>query len=241
MLNCESKIRIPTFLAMVSLLTVLAMPGAHASSRTSAMNFGLSLRAGTLGAGLDLDAALNRSFTVRIGYSGFTLNHSLNTTDVNYHGSLKLSTVTALLDWYPFKGGFHLTAGVAGENTRLDVTGEPVAGTFTINGQTYTSSQLVALTGRAKFSQSAAPYIGLGWGNPVGTNSRLHFLFDIGAIYTGHPVVTLNAQCGSLAPAGSPLCSEIQTNAANEQRVLYNKINKFQWYPVVDLGVAVRF
>ncbi len=235
------KIRIPAFLGAVALLLILGAPSGHASTGASAMNFGLSLRAGTLGAGLDLDAAMNRSFTLRLGYSGFTLSHSLNTTDVNYHGSLKLSTLTALLDWYPFKGEFHLTAGVAGDNTRLDVTGEPVAGAYTINGHTYTTSQLGTLTGQAKFSHSAAPYLGLGWGNPVGTSSRVHFLFDIGAIYTGNPVVTLNAQCGSLAPAGSVLCGTIQSDTALEQHSLYNKINKFQWYPIVDLGVALRF
>jgi hypothetical protein len=231
--------RVRAALAAAALaLTSFAAP---ASSSAASPDFAVALRAGTPGLGLDLDLGLSPMFGLRVGYSGFNINHSVDTSDVDYSGKLKLSMGTALLDWYPLAGVFHLTAGVAANNTKLDVVGQPSAGTYTINGTTYTSSQIGSLTGQLKFGNSVAPYVGFGWGNPTGADSRVHFLLDIGAIYGGTPSVSLTAQCGSAAPAGSPECDQAQANVVTEQQKLRNKADFLRWYPVLNLGVAVRF
>jgi hypothetical protein len=93
-------------------------------------------------------------FGVRVGYSGFNINHSIDTDDVDYSGKLKL---------------------------------------------------------------------------------------DIGAIYGGIPSVLLTAQCGPAAPSGSSVCDQGQANVVTEQRKLRNKADFLRWYPVLNLGVAVRF
>jgi hypothetical protein len=176
-----------------------------------------------------------------VGFSGFDINHDIDTSDVDYDGRLKLATVTGLLDWYVFSGSFHLTAGVAGNETKLDVVGQPNQGTYTINGNTYSSSQIGSLTGQLKFGDSVSPYVGFGWGNPAGEDSRIHFLFDVGAIYGGTPRVTLTAQCGSAAPAGSPVCNQAQSDLASEEAKLRHKADILEWYPMVSLGIGVRF
>ena len=223
---------------MVLALACLAAP---ASSLASTPDFAVAVRAGTPGVGLDLDLGLSPAFGVRVGFSGFDINHNIDTSDVDYAGRLKLATVTGLLDWYVFDGGFHLTAGVAGNETKLDVTGEPNQGTYTINGHTYSSSQLGSLTGQLKFGDSVSPYVGFGWGNPAGEDGRIHFLFDVGAIYGGTPSVALNAQCGPAAPMGSLACNEAQSDLASEQAKLRHKADILQWYPMVSLGIGVRF
>jgi hypothetical protein len=220
-----------------AMLACLAAPPASAAGP----DFAVAVRAGTPGAGLDLDLGLSPSFGMRLGFAGFNISHSLTTSDVDYDGRLKLRTVTGLLDWYVFRGGFHLTAGVAGNGTRLDVVGQPSQGFYTINGTTYSSSQLGSLSGELKFGNSVSPYVGFGWGNPAGESGRLHFLFDVGAIYGGTPSVSLTAQCGPAAPPGSALCNEIQGNVASEEQQLRHKADILRWYPVVSLGVAVRF
>lgn len=215
----------------------LAMP----ATATADPHVGVALRAGTPGVGLDLNLGLSPSFGIRVGFSGLNINHDIDTSDVNYDGRLKLRTVTGLLDWYVLRGGFHLTAGVAGNDTKLDVVGRPTQSSFTIDGTTYTSSQLGSLTGQLKFGNSVSPYIGFGWGNPAGEGSRVHFLFDVGAIYGGTPSVSLTARCGPAAPAGSPLCNQAQADVAAEEARLRHKADILQWYPVVSIGVGVRF
>ena len=211
------------------------------SSLAATPDFALAVRAGTPGLGLDLDLGLSPSFGMRVGFSGFNINHDIDTSDVDYDGRLKLQTVTGLLDWYVFSGGFHLTAGVAGNDTKLDVVGQPNQGTYTINGNTYSSSQLGSLTGQLKFGNSVSPYVGLGWGNPAGEDGRIHFLFDVGAIYGGTPSVTLTATCGAAAPAGSPICNQAQSGLASEEAQLRHKADILRWYPMVSLGIGVRF
>jgi hypothetical protein len=220
------------------MLVWLAAPHAAAAADP---DFALAVRAGTPGVGLDLDLGLSPSFGMRLGFAGLNVNHTINTSDVDYDGRLKLRTITGLLDWYVFQGGFHLTAGVAGNGTKLDVVGQPNQGSYTINGTTYASSQLGSLSGELKFGNSVAPYVGLGWGNPAGENGRIHFLFDVGAIYGGAPTVSLTAQCGPAAPSGSALCNQIQANVATEEQKLVSKADILRWYPMVSLGVAVRF
>ena len=218
------------------MLACLAVPAASAATP----DFGLAVRAGTPGVGLDLDLGLSPSFGVRVGFNGFNINHNVDTSDVNYSGRLKLREVTGLLDWYVLRGGFHLTAGIASNSTKLDVVGQPSQSTYTINGNTYSSSQLGSLTGELKFGNSVSPYVGFGWGNPAGENGHVHFLFDVGAIYGGTPSVTLNAQCGPAAPPGSPVCSQAQSDVAAEETKLRHKADILQWYPMVSLGIGVR-
>lgn len=225
-------------MAAASILACLAAPIA-ASAATP--DFAVAVRAGTPGVGLDLDLGLSPSFGMRVGFAGFNINHNVDTSDVNYDGRLKLRTITGLLDWYVFQGGFHLTAGVAGNDTKLDVVGQPSQSSYTINGNTYSSSQLGSLTGQLKFGNSVSPYVGFGWGNPAGESGRVHFLLDIGAIYGGTPSVTLTAQCGSAAPPGSPVCNQAQGDVATEEAKLRHKADILQWYPVVSLGIGVRF
>jgi predicted nucleic acid-binding Zn ribbon protein len=229
------------FLVTTAAASMLACLAAPAAASAATPDFAVAVRAGTPGVGLDLDLGLSPSFGVRVGFAGFNINHNVNTSDVNYDGRLKLRTVTGLLDWYVFRGGFHLTAGVAGNDTKLDVVGQPNQSSYTINGNTYSSSQLGSLTGQLKFGNSVSPYVGFGWGNPAGESGRLHFLLDVGAIYGGTPSVTLTAQCGSAAPAGSPVCNQAQSDVASEEAKLRHKADILQWYPVVSLGIAVRF
>lgn len=224
--------------ATVLTVMCLAVPATAAAADP---NLGAAVRAGTPGIGLDLDLGLSPSFGMRVGFSGFNINHDIDTSDVNYKGRLQLRTITGLLDWYVLRGGFHLTAGVAGNDTKLNVVAQPRQDTFTIDGTTYTSSQLGSLTGQLKFGNSLSPYIGFGWGNPAGEGSRVHFLFDVGAIYGGTPSVTLTARCGPAAPVGSAPCNQALVDVASEEAKLRDKADILRWYPVVSLGIGVSF
>jgi hypothetical protein len=195
---------------------------------------------GTTGLGAAVNIPVLPILGVRIGYSGFAYHHDIDQTDVNYAGRLHFSEASGLLDWYVLAGGFRLTAGVYGGNTRLDVNGRPHDGTYTIDGATYNTAQVGTFSGQLKFGNSVKPYVGLGWGNPF-RGGPLTFTVDLGAIYGGTPSVSLTAHCGVAAPPGTSACTQLQNSVAGERAQLASDVTIAKWYPVANLGVSFRF
>ena len=200
-----------------------------------------AVRVGTPGYGLELDVGLGERFAARLGYSYLDFDHTLDDTDVRYDGKLKINNASLLFDWYVTGGNFHLTAGATNGGLKLEAVGRPSGGTYELNGTTYTAAQVGSIGGRLKFGNSVAPYLGVGWGNPVGASRRLTFLFDLGVVYGGTPSVRLNVNCGTAAPEGTPLCTRLKQDVEAERRDLQDDTDLVRWYPVVNLGLAYRF
>lgn len=199
----------------------------------------LAVRAGTFGYGADLDVGLNDYFAVRLGYNTLDYAHTLEDTDVTYDAKVKIGAASALLDWYVFAGGFHLTGGLVQKAPEFDVKGMPTGGTYELNGHVYTAAQIGSLDGTIELGNTNLPYLGMGWGNTVDKDSRLTFLLDIGAIKTGSPTATLNVNCG--ASVTTTVCNQIKTDVNAEKAELEANAADYKWYPVVSLGLAFRF
>ena len=82
--------------------------------------------------------------------------------------------------------------------------------------------------------------MGIGWGNPF-LGGPLTFSADLGAIYGGTPRVSLSAQCGVAAPPGSAACTQVQNSLAGERALLASDVTIAKWYPVLNLGLSLRF
>lgn len=208
---------------------------------TARADVALALRGGTLGFGPEIAIGLTDSLNLRVGYAMFDYGTEIEDTDVTYDGDLELRNPSALLDWHPGGAGFRVSFGVVGASTKVVGTGVPNAGnTFVINDTVYTAAQVGRLEAEVEAGNSIAPYIGIGFGNPVDDAGRWTFLFDIGAVYYGsEPDVTVNAVCG----AGVPplLCTQLQNDVAAERAELVDEVDTLTWYPVVNLGIAFRF
>jgi hypothetical protein len=205
-----------------------------------ALDVGVGLRAGTLGVGGDVDFGVNRFLAARIGFSGFSINRTVDTSDATYAGKLKLSIPSAMLDVFPFANGFRFTGGVVVTGPKIDAVGRPTSqGVYTLNGNQYSSSDLTSLTGEFKFNNSVAPYVGLGYGNVAAPGNHFTFLFDLGAIYGGKPDISLNAACSPSVP--SSVCQQLATDVDAEKLKLQSDVSILKWYPVVSLGLGYRF
>jgi hypothetical protein len=176
---------------------------------------------------------------LRVGYSLFDHDEKLEDTDVVYDGELSLRNATALLDWHVFGGGFRLSFGAVGASTKVEVVGTPTGGTYEIGDEVFTAAEVGSLTGEIEMGNSVAPYVGIGWGNTVDAAGRITVLFDLGAVYTGSPEVTLTARCGAGIPAAR--CSELQREVDKEIQEIKDDSADFEWWPVVSLGLAIRF
>lgn len=222
----------------LAVLTIAALASFAAADANAAV--GLGLRGGSLGYGIDFDIGLTQRINLRVGYNGFNYDYTVNNTDVRYDGTLKISSASGFLDWHAFGGGFRFTLGAVGSGPKIDVVGTPTGGTYQIGNGVYSAAEVGSLNGEIKIGNSVAPYIGLGFGNVVSPKHRVTFLFDFGAIYGGTPSVNLTAVCGA-AINGTPACTQLQNDTQVEIQKLKNDVSAVKWYPVVSLGLGIRF
>lgn len=220
----------------------LIVAGSLAANAASA-NVGVGVRAGTFGFGAEFDIGLLEKLNLRLGYNTFSYDETVDDTDVRYDGTLKINSPSAIFDWHPFGGGFRLSFGAVGKGPKIDITGTPAANnTYEFNGHTYTAAQIGSASGTIKMGDSTAPYIGIGWGNTVDKEDRVTFLFDIGAIHTGSPKAELRFTCNpAIPPIGSTSCSQFQNDIDKEKAELEDSVKDYEWWPVISLGLAVRF
>lgn len=186
----------------------------------SAQAAGIGVRAGTLGIGGDVAWSVAPTLSARIGYSALTWDRDVSTSRVRYNGDLKLSNLNTLLDFSPL-GPFRLTGGFIFNRNRYDVSGELQGG---------------SLSGTVKPGRSAAPYLGIGYGNVSGLG--VNFYFDLGIMFQGSPRASLSANCGSLSASA---CASLQNEVAAEQTRLEDELKRFKYYPVANIGITIGF
>ena len=220
-------IRKNPYLALVAIWAILASPASLADTS-------LGLRAGTLGGGIELAHAFTETFGFRIAANGLNYNTTQTYESIDYDAKLQLATGQLLFDWFPFSNNFRVSAGAMYNGNKLTLDGKPSAGgTYTINGTTYAASEIGALNGKVDF-RKAAPYVGLGYGRPVGKG--LSLTADLGVLFQGSPRSTLTVTCGTTTN-----CAQIQSSVAVEQASLENDMDKYQYYPVLSIGLAYVF
>jgi hypothetical protein len=220
-------------------MRVFFAAGLLACAAAASADVGVSLRAGTLGAGAELNVGLTEKLNLRLGYSFFDYDDKIDDTDVRYDAELKLRNPSALFDWHVFGSGFRLSFGAVGASTEVEVVGEPTGGVYEIGDETFTAAEVGSLRGKIEMGNDIAPYIGIGWGNTVDRAGRVTLLFDLGAVYTGSPKVSLTAQCG--AAITQQRCNLLQQEVQREADDLADESDSYKWWPVVSLGLAVRF
>jgi glycerate kinase len=115
----------------------------------------------------------------------------------------------------------------------------PTGGTYTINGTTYSSTDVGSLQGDMSFNK-VAPYIGIGWGNPAARDKGWGMTSDIGVLFQGTPKTSLVATCGA-AIAGTATCTQLQSDTAAENTKLQNDLRNFKWWPVVSVGISYQW
>jgi hypothetical protein len=199
---------------------------------------GIAGRVGTTGVGGDIGWGLAPTLNARIGYSALNFKRDVNSGDVHYDGKVKLSNLSGLLDWSPLPGPFRLTGGVILNDNRYNVNAQPGSNaTYTVNGRTYQASDVGSLSGTVKPGRQAAPYLGIGYGNIAAAG--VNFFFDLGVMFQGSPKASLNASCSPSLSASQ--CSQLQSDTAEEARRLEDKLSRYKYYPVANIGITIGF
>jgi len=220
-------------LSLVTLATISAVPLA---AQGHASDFGIAVRAGTLGIGGEISKLLVSHVGVRVGVNYFKLTDKGvdlggDNGDVKVDLEAKLQAITGLIDLYPSpRGSFHFTGGIT--STPAKVSGTGAGSSYTFNSHSYTGAQVGTLTAEVKFP-STMPYVGIGFGTAASDHGGLSFVLDLG-VAIGKPALSFS---GSNVTAGSTLDNDMKAEAASKQ----SDLNKIPGYPQLAIGFMFRF
>jgi hypothetical protein len=153
---------------------------------------------------------------------------------------MKLKNVAALVDWYPFGGAFRTTLGLVANGNKATLAATPSAsGSYTFNGTTYTAAEVGSYSGEMKFN-STAPYLGIGWGNPVAKAKTWGLVSDVGVLFQGSPKISSTVTCGA-AFVGTSNCTNLQNSVAASTTQLQTDTKNYKYWPVVSFGLSYHF
>lgn len=205
---------------------------AYAASGDTALGF----KTGTLGLGLEFTVEASDQVNVRFGGNYFKLNKQIGIEGNDYDLDLRLLTYSALADWFVADGSFRLTAGAFLNRNTLYGTALP-SNSYVIDGMTYTSAEVGNLSADVRF-KSFAPYLGIGWGNPLADDSDWSFMVDLGIMFAGKPNLDITSTGGSLSD-NAVLIADI-AQAEQDFRDA-DELKYLKFYPVISIGLNYRF
>lgn len=191
--------------------------------------------AGTTGVGADVSWRFHDNFGLSARYtSGLSWSGDFDDDDIEYAGDIDLRAGALTLDYYPFSGGFFLTAGIMLPDMEANATGRARDGmTYEFEGNTYTAAQLGEVRGTVTVADGVQPYLGLGYRRSHA--SGFGFFGELGVMATNLDV--------SLSTSNDYESTDAQFRQdlrAEEQRIK-NDIDKFPVYPVALVGVTYTF
>lgn len=212
--------------------------------------FGVQIKGGFAGFGVDLATPLARRMNLRIGGSFFSYSGGYDIDGIHIDGEAKFRSGTLSVDIYPFNGSFRISPGVTFYNGNNLIASALVPGgqEFDLGDGSYISSPTDPVTGRMSmtFGSRTAPSITMGWGNMI-PRSRKHlsFPFEIGFQYISDPMIAISLSgtacnnstgCGNIATDPTA-----QANLQQELNEINSDIRPLRFYPIISTGVSWKF
>jgi len=195
--------------------------------------WGVGLKAGTLGLGLEARWSGLPYIDFRLGGNAYTLeDNGSRHANVHYDADLDLETYYLTANFNFPLSPFRLTVGAMSNGNEFNmVDAEP--GDFNIGGNFYTASEVGTLRSRTSF-ENMSPYVGLGFDFELFGKAGLNF--DVGVLMQGDPVVELNATGGSLN-GDMGFAASLEA----ERQELEDDMSDYKAYPVVSLAFVYNF
>jgi hypothetical protein len=207
--------------------------------------FTAGVKIGTLGIGGEVGYRPLDMFGVRVDGEAFSFSDNITAGHVNYHATAELQSYGALADLYPFGAAFRVTGGLRlNEN---EARGQSTSVQATINGQRVTvpTSDFGDLGAKVTFDK-LSPYVGFGWGAEIIPN--LELTTDFGVMFNGNPKASVNGGLNANGVAavnalggGSAAAQLTAAGIASARSSLQGYVDGYEYYPVIEIGLAYKF
>jgi hypothetical protein len=211
----------------------------------------MTLKASTLGGGVDISRALGGHFALRGSVNLVDFAFPFSIDGVTYDSQFNFRSGGVSLDWFPRHGGLRISPGVLYLKNNLSaISGVPPGKYFELGEQGFINSVDDPLNGTAGvvFPRRVAPMITFGFRNLLFRkdegSGRLSFPVEFGAAYSGAAKidVTLNGTACTLEGCFTfAQNAEAQDSLKAEIKKLNNRLDNFPIYPIVSMGATYRF
>jgi hypothetical protein len=195
-----------------------------------AQSAAVALKVGTFGPSLGVVVGASDKLNVRVDVPFLNFNYvgdeEIDDFAVDISADVKLFSVGAMADFHPFSNGFRVTGGALYNNREVRWAASS-PGDQTVGDETYTAAEIGTLYGVVEMGSKIAPYLGIGFGNPLSPNKKLGFVVDLGVLYQGSPKVTMTGT-GMIEPT------------AQEASKVENNLEWAKYYPGLSIGLTYK-
>lgn len=238
-------------------------PATEQSAERAFPSFGAGLKAGTLGAGLDLAVRIKPVLNLRLNLNRFSYDYedvtdheaSDNSGQIGTGGTetttatVDLATTGLLVDYHPWGGVFRVSAGIYSQGSK--VTGQ-VEGEI-LDQEIGDRRYDIVGTAYGKLSMAKTqPYLGIGWGNTPREGFPLSVSLDLGLLFNPDAKITSTVEgtvtdletgdTFDLNDVDRQEVQDFQDNLAQEIDQANEDIDDdFPFYPVISFGLNYRF
>jgi hypothetical protein len=212
--------------ASILLLALLSTGIAHAEHQ-----FGVGVKAGTLGLGLEASWQRLTYLELRIGAMAFDYNDDGDVAGIDYEQELSLQSFYATANIHFTDSPMRVTAGYYSNGNELLLTNDQMVDQE-IGGVIFPGAGIGTLSSTTTFA-NGAPYFGIGYDFMI--KGKIGMNVDFGVLWQGDPEVTLTAD-GALS--GDP---GFQAALEAERQELEEDLSDFKALPVLQIGFVYRF
>ena len=195
-------------------------------------NFGVGVKAGTLGLGVEGTWRPLPYIDFRAGVNRYDYNDSGSYGGINYDAEIGLDNyyLTGNLR-FPLSP-FRLTGGLYSNGNEFNAASGDNGAIILVGGDPYPADAVGTLSATGAF-ESTSPYVGVGFDftllGKVGMN------LDFGVLWQGSPQISMTAD-GLLS--GDPT---FEASLDAERAELENELSDYKAWPVVSLGFVFNF
>ena len=217
---------------LLLILSVLLICG---TGCTDTGKYAVSGKASTLGFGGEFTTAVASNINARVGINALDIDiDDVEIEDVDFDLGIDFSSYSALLDWHVFNDSFRISGGIISIDHEIDLKANGPSGQQQeIGDSEYDWDQIGTLYGSIE-NDGVAPYVGIGWGNPLTHHRRWGFTFDFGVAFIDSPDITIAARGGTTPPGFDEELAILQDEIEDD-------LDSYKIYPVIALSFFYRF
>ena len=212
-------------------LAVLAL----LASGSAAADFGVGVKAGTLGLGLEArwDPPVPW-FDLRAGINQYDFDDDGGFAGINYDATLALDSYYLTGNFKIPLSPFRFTVGAFSNGNEMQMASQDAL--INIGGSVFDTSTIGTITSVTSFEETA-PYAGVGFDFELFGKAGLNL--DFGVLWQGDPYVTLDAANWDNLSAGEQAL--LAPAIESERAELEDDMSDFKAWPVVSLAFVYNF